>query len=135
MAALGGLPPNVVDSTAWLAYFADEPSADLFAPLVEDAARLVVPAVVLAEVFRVVTREHGEGEALRAAAVMRQGRVVDLDATLAQSAGRLAAAHRIPLAAAIVHATARAVGGVVWTHDEDLKSLPGVEFVPRRKKG
>ena len=44
MATLGGLPPNVVDSTAWLAYFADEPSADLFAPLIEDLARLVVPA-------------------------------------------------------------------------------------------
>ncbi|MCU0619269.1 MAG: type II toxin-antitoxin system VapC family toxin [Gemmatimonadaceae bacterium] len=135
MAALGGLPPNVVDSTAWLAYFADEPSADLFAPLIEDLARLVVPSVVLAEVFRVVTREHGEGEALRAAAVMRQGRVVDLDATLAQTAGRIAADHRIPLAAAIVHATARAVGGIVWTHDDDLRPLPGVEYVARRKKG
>lgn len=127
--------PNVVDSSAWLAYFADEPAADQFAPVIEDVARLVVPAIVLAEVMRVIVREQGEGEALQAAAVMRQGRVVDVDATIAQGAGRIAADHRLPLAAAIVHATARVVGGVVWTSDDELRSLPDVAYVPRRKKG
>ena len=127
--------PNVVDSSAWLAYFAEEPAADLFAPAIEDVTRFVVPAIVLAEVVRVIVREQGEGEALQAAAVMRQGRVVDVDATIAQGAGRLAADHRLPLAAALVHATARVVGGVVWTSDEELRPLPNVEYVPRRKKG
>lgn len=133
--ARAGRRPNVVDTSAWLAYFADEPAAEHFAPVIEDTAQLVVPALVLAEVFRVVTREYGEGEALRAAAVMRQGRVVELDATLAQSAGRIAAEHRVPLAASIVHAVARRCGGVVWTQDEDMRPLPDVEYVPRKKKG
>ena len=39
--------PNVVDSSAWLAYFAEEPSAGTFADAIEDVRLLVVPAVCL----------------------------------------------------------------------------------------
>jgi hypothetical protein len=35
---------NVVDSSGWLAYFADEPSADCFAPAIEEISGLIVPA-------------------------------------------------------------------------------------------
>ena len=42
---------NVVDSSGWLEYFADGPSARFFAPASEDAAGLVVPTHSLFEVF------------------------------------------------------------------------------------
>src|SRR5690606_42097292 len=121
--------PNVVDSSAWLAYFADEPSAERFAGAIEAVRLLVVPAVCLLEVFKVVRRERGEGEALQAVALMQQGTVVQLDAELALSAATLGLEHRLPLADSIVYATARRVGGVVWTQDEDFKDLPDVEYV------
>jgi hypothetical protein len=35
---------NVVDSSAWLEYFADGPNADHFAPAIEAIDALVVPA-------------------------------------------------------------------------------------------
>jgi toxin FitB len=38
---------NVVDSSGWLEYFIDTDRAVLFAPAIEDAANLVVPAIVL----------------------------------------------------------------------------------------
>jgi len=123
--------PNVVDSSAWLAYFADEPSAERFAGAIEAVRLLVVPAVCLLEVFKVVRRERGEGEALQAVALMQQGTVVQLDAELALSAATLGLEHRLPLADSIVYATARRVGGVVWTQDEDFKDLPDVEYVPK----
>lgn len=125
--------PNVVDSSAWLAYFAEEPSAAEFAVAVEDTRRLVVPAVCLLEVFRVVVRQRGEGPALQAVAVMQQGEVVALDAALALSAASLALAHELPLADSIVYATARAVGGVVWTQDDDFEGLADVQYVPRHR--
>ena len=48
---------NIVDSSGWLAYFADEPNAKHFlAPLI-DSALLIVPAVTIYEVFKVILRE------------------------------------------------------------------------------
>ncbi len=127
--------PNVVDSSAWLAYFADEPTAGDFAPAIEATARLVVPAICVLEVFKVVARQRDEGAALQAVALMQQGRVVDLDAALALSAARVGLGRRLPLADGIVYATARAVDGVVWTQDEDFAALPNVEYRPKQRRG
>ena len=125
--------PNVVDSSAWLAYFADEPSAGDFAAVIEDVRQLVVPAVCLLEVFKIVARQRGEGDALQAVAVMQQGAVVDLDGALALSAARVGLDHQLPLADSIVYATARGVDGVVWTQDEDFDGLADVHYIPRRR--
>lgn len=125
--------PNVVDSSAWLAYFAEEPSAPEFASAIEDVRRLVVPAICLLEVFKVVARQRGEGDALQAVAIMRQGEVVDLDAALALGAARVALDHKLPLADSVVYTTARAVGGVVWTQDEDFDGLPDVRYFPKQR--
>lgn len=126
---------NVVDSSAWLAYFADEPSAADFAPAIEAVDRLIVPAVCLLEVFKVIARQRGEGDALQAVAVMQQGTVADLDSALALSAAQLGLAHRLPLADSVVYATARRVGGVVWTQDADFDGLPGVRYVTKLRQG
>lgn len=77
---------NVVDSSAWIEYFADGPNAGLFAEPIEATATLVVPSLTLYEVFKRVYRERGESEALQKAAHMMQGRVVDLTASLALDA-------------------------------------------------
>ena len=127
--------PNVVDSSAWLAYLADEPTAAAFASAIEDVKRLVVPSLCLLEVFTVVARQRGDGPALQAVAVMQQGQVVDLDAALAVSAASLGVVHGLPLANSIVCARARAVGGRVWTQDADFEGLEGVQFVPRAAYG
>jgi predicted nucleic acid-binding protein len=123
--------PNVVDSSAWLEYFADAPAAAHFANAIEAVDHLIVPAVCLLEVFKVVLRQRGESEALEAVALMQQGTVVDLDATLAIAAAAAGVAHKLPLADSIVYATAQAVGGLVWTQDDDFKGLPDVEYFAR----
>lgn len=125
--------PNVVDSSAWLAYFANEPTAADFAAAIEATDHLVVPSVCLLEVFKLVARQRGEGDALQAVAVMQQGTVVDLDPPLALSAARVGLDHSLPLANSIVYATARRVGGVVWTQDEDFDRLPDVHYFPKRR--
>jgi predicted nucleic acid-binding protein len=61
---------------------------------------------------------------------MQQGRVVDLDATLALRAASLGLEHKLPLADSIVYATARELGAVVWTQDADFEGLRDVEYVP-----
>ena len=80
---------NVVDSSAWLEYFANGPNASFFAKPVEDTQRLIVPTLNLFEVFKRVLEQRGEGEALQAVAVMGQGMVVDLDTPIALRAAKL----------------------------------------------
>jgi toxin FitB len=125
------LAPNVVDSSAWLEYFANGPGAKHFAVAIEAVDRLIVPTVCLLEVFKIVLRQRGESDALQAVASMQQGTVVHLDATLALTAAKIGAERKLPLADSIVYATAEAIGGIVWTQDEDFDGLPGVEFFPK----
>lgn len=126
--------PNVVDSSAWLEYFAGGPSAGHFAGAIEDVDRLLVPAICLLEVFKVVLRQRGESDALQAVALMQQGKVVDLGASLALTAGRVGVENKLPLADSIVYATAVSTGGVVWTQDQDFDGLPDVRYFPKHVK-
>ena len=119
---------NVVDSSAWLEYFADGPNARHFAAPIEKPKALLVPSITLFEVFKRVVQQRDEGVALQCVAVMQQGTVVDLDAALALEAAGTSLRHRLPLADSIVYATARRANATVWTQDADFEGLPGVRF-------
>src|SRR5205085_3133194 len=106
---------NVVDSSAWLEYFADGPNADFFAPAIEDTGNLIVPTVSLFEVFKRVLQQRGESDALQAVALMQQGRVVNLDISVALQAAKLSHDLKLPLADSIILATAQAHNAMLWT--------------------
>ena len=125
---------NVVDSSAWLAYLADESGSVHVSAAIDDAEHLVVPVICLLEVFKVVARQRGEGDALQVAALMQQGRIVDVDPALALTAAKAAIDHQLPLADSLVYATALAVDGILWTQDEDFRDLPDVRFFPKRNR-
>lgn len=126
---------NLVDSSAWLEYLTDGPSATFFAPAIEHPAKLIVPTVVLYQVFKRVLHERGESSALTTAALMQQGKVVDLSAPLALSAATFSDAHKLPMADGIIYVTARAFDATLWTQDADFEHLPHVRFreTARRK--
>jgi predicted nucleic acid-binding protein len=123
---------NIVDSSAWLEYFANGPNASFFAAAIEGLDDLLVPSLTLYEVFKRVMQQRDEGHALQAVAVMQQGTVIDLDARIALSAGRISLESRLPMADSIIMATARTYGATVWTQDSDFKGLPDVKYRKRR---
>jgi predicted nucleic acid-binding protein len=123
---------NVVDSSAWLEYFANGPNAAFFAAPIEKTEELVVPSLTIYEVFKRVLQQRNEGDALQATAVMQQGVVVDLDARLALSAARVSLDMRLPMADSVVLATARLHDATLWTQDADFEGLPGVRYRSRK---
>jgi predicted nucleic acid-binding protein len=123
---------NIVDSSGWLAYFADEPNAKHFITPLNDTASLVVPTVTIYEVFKVVLRESSENEALQAAVAMRKGTVVDLTAPLAIAASKLSLAYHLPMADSIILATAKEVNATIWTQDSDFKNMEDVKYFPTK---
>ncbi len=123
---------NVVDSSAWLEYFADGSNAGFFARPIEATDELLVPTLTLYEVFKRVLQQRQEGDALRAVALMQQGSVVDLDARLALAAARVSLETRMPMADSVVLATARLHDATLWTQDADFERLPGVRYRPKK---
>lgn len=121
---------NVVDSSAWLAYFAGNANAEHFALAIEDQDQLLVPAITLIEVFKIIFKQRGEAPALIAVAHMRTGQVISLDATLAMDAATLGLRHKLPLADSIIYATTAKYRARLWTQGEDFKGLPQVEYFP-----
>jgi predicted nucleic acid-binding protein len=125
---------NLVDSSAWLAYFAGEKNADFFATPIQDAELLIVPTVCLYEVFKVILRERGEDDAFQAVAAMQQGTVVDLTAELALEAAAVGQEERLAFADSIIYAVARANNAVIWTQDDHFSGKPNVRFRSKAKK-
>ena len=122
---------NIIDSSGWLAYFADEPNAKHFLTPLNDPASLVVPTVTIYEVFKVVLRESSENDALQAAVAMQKGTIVDLTVPLAIAASKLSLEHNLPMADSIILATAKKFKATLWTQDSDFKNTSDVKYFPR----
>ena len=124
---------NLVDSSAWLAYFADEPTADFFAEAIEDPELLIVPSVCIYEVFKVILRECGEDEAFTAVAAMQLGQVVDLDADLAMEAASIGLEEGLAFADSVIFTIAKKHNAAIWTQDSHFSGKTGVRFKAKEK--
>jgi len=129
---LSKLRLNVVDSCGWLEYFADGPGAGFFASAIEKTDKLVVPSICLLEVFKRALQQRGEESAIVAISAMREGRIVNLDSTIALNAARLGVSLGLPLADSVILATAQANNAIIWTSDSDFKDIDGVKFLDKR---
>jgi toxin FitB len=125
---------NVVDSSAWLEYFANGPNAAFFAPAIEATDDLIVPTITVLEVFKRVLQQRGEGPALQAVALMQQGRIVELTSPIALAAATLGLEHKLPLADSVVFASAQAFEAVLWTQDADFEGFTDVRFRAKRAR-
>lgn len=119
---------NVVDSSAWLSYFADDKNSSFFSKPIESIDRLLVPSIIVTDVFKYVLRLKGEELALEVIAHMTQGKIISLDSQLAIDAGSYGVQHKLPLADSIIYATTMKYNATLWTQDSDFKDLPNVKF-------
>jgi predicted nucleic acid-binding protein len=122
---------NIVDSSAWLEYFSDGPNADRFAVPLGNTSELLVPTIILYEVFKVVCRQRGEDSALQVVALMQQGRVIELSSSIALLAAKLSLDAKFPMADSIILATAQTNDATLWTQDNDFEGVPGVKYFPK----
>jgi len=123
---------NIVDSCGWMEYFSDGHNAGFFAPSIEDAKNLLVPAICIYEVFKRICQQSGDTAALRAVSAMSDGSVVDIDDDCAITAAKFSLDHNLPMADSIILAVAHAHKAVVWTQDADFKTIPGVKYIAKR---
>lgn len=123
---------NVVDSSAWLSYFAGDGNAAMFSKPIEKIPELLVPSITITEVFRNVLRQRGAEAALIVTAHMKQGKVIPLDSELAMDAAQYGVLHKLPLADSIIFATAQKYAAVLWTQDNDFQGLENVRYISKK---
>lgn len=93
---------------------------------------MLVPTISLFEVFKRVLLERNKDDALEAVALMKGGKVVDLDDSLALLAAEISYTLQLPMADGIILATARAYNAVLWTQDAHFEGLDGVQYIEKR---
>jgi predicted nucleic acid-binding protein len=125
---------NVVDSSGWLEYFINGENDFFFAPVIENADDVLVPTISLFEVFKRVLIEKNRDDALEAIALMKEGRIVDLDDSLALVAAELSHELKLPMADSIILATARAYDAILWTQDAHFKGMEGVKYIEKKPR-
>jgi len=119
---------NIVDSSCWLEFFSGSKVGDLVSGAVEDLESLMVPSIVLYEVFKKIIIEKDEDSALIAVAHMKQGTVIDLDADLSIYSAKIGREYRLPMADSIIYATARKHNCILWTQDKHFKEFDNVQY-------
>jgi predicted nucleic acid-binding protein len=123
---------NIVDSSGWVEYFASGTNAEFFTPPVQDLDKLVVPSICLYEVFKRLTLDLGEENALQAVGVMSYGRIMELDRKIAIDAARISIERKLAMADSIILASAREYDATLWTQDAHFKGMEGVKYIEKK---
>jgi len=123
----------LVDSSGWIEFFTGGANASKYGSYLQETSQVVTPTVVLYEVYKIVKRERTEEEALLAAAQIQKTRLIPLSESLALAAADVSLEFRLAMADSVVYATARAENAELVTSDKDLRGLPGVTYLPKRR--
>lgn len=116
----------VVDSSGWLEYMTDDSKAAAFGPYLENESSVVVPSLIIYEVYKHLAKHRGRALADRFVSQALHRRVVPMDETIALAAANASLDHRLAGADAIVYATARVCQAQLVTANTHFRGLPGV---------
>lgn len=116
----------LVDSSGWLEYITGEEKADAFGVVFQGGAQVLVPTIVLYEVFKILLLRASKTDANLFLSEAMGRAVVDLSDTIALAAASYSIDHKLPMADAIIYATARAHQAELITSDAHFTGLPGV---------
>ena len=121
----------IVDSCGWLEWFCDGSLAGEYQEYLADRDNLLVPAIILYEVYKILKREVGEERALLAAGYMKNSPVIPVDENIALAAADIALQESLAMADAIIVAFSRFHNCTIISSDSDLKEQAKVKYIPK----
>jgi len=126
-----GFDWTMVDSSGWVEYMGNGTKAERFAPYLESSDNLLLPSIVVYEVYKKLLREAGNNlaEIFLSQAYGFRDRLIALDLELSLLAAKMSVETHLPMADAIIYATAQHHRARLITSDSHFASLPGVTLV------
>jgi predicted nucleic acid-binding protein len=119
----------LVDSSGWLEYITGEEKADAFGAVLQGDSQVLVPTIVLYEVFKILLLRASKTDADFFISQALRRTVVDFSETIALAAASYSIDYKLPMADAIIYATARAHQAELLTSDAHFVGLPGVTVI------
>jgi predicted nucleic acid-binding protein len=119
----------LVDSSGWLEYITGDEKADAFGDILQRDIQVLVPTIVLYEVLKILLLRAGRSEADIFLSEALRRKVLDLTDTIALAAASLSIDYKLPMADAIIYATALAHQAELVTSDAHFTGLPGVTIL------
>lgn len=119
----------LVDSFGWIEYLAEGQLAERYEEYLANLAEVVTPTIVLYEVYKRLRRERKEEEALLVIAQIMKTKVVPLSEEIALLAAEISLKYTLPMADAIVYATAMKEVCPMVTSDPHFKELEEVIYL------
>ena len=119
----------LVDSSGWLEYITGDEKADAFGTILQGNAQVLVPTIVLYEVFKILLLRTNKTDANLFLSEALRRTVVDLTDTIALAAASHSIDRKLPMADAIIYATAQAHQAELITSDAHFSGLPGVTLI------
>ena len=121
----------VVDSTGWVEYLGDGPKAHAFAEYLDKPESVLLPVIVVYEVYKKLLRERKSDVA---ASFLSQAfgfdeRIVPIDIRLAALAAKTSIDMRLAMADATIYATAKMHRAQLITSDMHFSGLDYVTLV------
>lgn len=121
----------IVDSCGWLEWFIDGELSDKYKKYLSDPDNILIPSIILYEVYKILKREVGEEKALLATGYMKNSRIIPFDDTLALAAADISLNENLAMADAIIVAAAKSCNCKIISSDADLKDLANVDYIPK----
>lgn len=120
---------TLLDSSVWIEYLTQGPRIAGREDLFSEPGNILVSTINLYEVGRYVLRTSGQEIMEEVLVNMGRCHVRAVDRDVAHQGILLAARYRLPMADALIAATARLHDAALFTLDEDLLKVPGARAI------
>jgi toxin FitB len=121
--------PVLVDSSGWLEYITSDSKADLFSPYLEGQRPVLISTIVLYEVRKILLQRQPKTVADLFVSEALRRTVVPVDQEIALAAAAISIQYELPMADALIYATAERHGAEVVTSDSHFKGLTRVTLL------
>jgi predicted nucleic acid-binding protein len=123
---------TIIDTSGWLEYFTGGPNSDFFSTAIKKDPNIIIPTIILYELWKKISREKGEDKAIELVAQLKRYEIVPLDESLSISAAKISNEYKIPMADSIIYATLMKYNATLWTQDSDFKDFENVKYIEKK---
>ena len=93
---------------------------------------IIVPAIIIYEVFKKLLIVTSESNALKFIAQIKKCKIIDIDFDNAINAAHYSKEYKLPMADAIIYATAKKFNAELYTMDSHFVGLDNVKYFKKK---
>ncbi len=122
----------IIDSYGWIEYFSNGKLADEYAKYIEKSKpeNYFTPTIIIYEVYKKMRSMYSEEDSIKAIAhIESYTTIIDIDIKLAAKGAESSLDEKLPMADAIIRATANSMNAKIITSDKHFKGIENVMMI------